>query len=146
MRYLIIAKAAPQVVANVVVADSGFVPDPAFTAVAYDAPASPGWSWDGTTASPNNFGLTVQDYERAVQQVLDKQARAWGYSTGMDRAISYLGDPNVQWNADAMVLRVWRSAVWVKCDDIMAHVDPEHPPTIPEVLAQLPTAPERPKV
>lgn len=110
-------------------------------AIPYDGPAQVGWTWKNDHAEPT---LTLASYEAAIQDLLNSTARAWGYSAGMDRAVTYIGDPNPQWNADAVALRAWRSAVWQKSDSIMASFDPKNPPPIADVLAQLPPPPARP--
>lgn len=142
----LVVSESTHVIENVVMCDTD-VPweaPPGFVAVTYAGPSAPGWLWDGTTATPPPLPPPTQkDYESAIQRALDAYAAAWGY-TDLARAVTYIGDPNPQFDLEGIALRNWRSAVWVKGGQILATIDPAKPPTIQEVLAQLPAAPSRP--
>lgn len=75
----------------------------------------------------------------AVQRHLDAAVAERGYSSAA-AAVSYVGDPNPQWDAEGGAVRDWRSAVWTVCfaalDAVLAG---ERPPLTPdEMVAELP--------
>ncbi len=72
-----------------------------------------------------------------VQSLLDAQAQAWGYDS-IFTAITYLGDPNPAFAAEALALRDWRSATWT------ATWANEGAPNLDALLAALPPPPDRP--
>lgn len=145
----IIINLATSIIDNCVMVDTDvpFDAGEGFSLVLFEGVSGPGWLWDGTTATPPPQPpappLTREDYDAAIQGTLDAFAQSWGY-TDLARAVTYVGDPYPQFNAEAVALRDWRSAVWVKGSQILATADPTKPPTIQEVLAQLPAAPARP--
>lgn len=53
----------------------------------------------------------VSSYGTAVQEFVDAKARERGYDSILS-AISYRGDDNPQFAAEAEALFAWRSAVW----------------------------------
>ena len=83
--------------------------------------------------------ITEADYKRAVQKLLDDMAKAKGYDS-MLSAASYAGYVN-PFQAEALSLAEWRSAVWTKCYEVLANVKAEtiEAPSIEDLLAQLPT-------
>lgn len=66
----------------------------------------------------------------ALQTRMDGQARELGYDD-IKTAITYRGDPNPRFSAEAEALFVWRSKVWTQAYALLAKVQ--------EGLAQLPT-------
>ena len=74
---------------------------------------------------------------QAVQDRLDSLARAWGYDS-IFTAITYMGDPNPVFAAEALALRDWRSATWT------ATWANEGAPSLDALLAVLPPPPDRP--
>ncbi|MDO6967016.1 hypothetical protein [Rhizobium alvei] len=50
-------------------------------------------------------------YGAVIQSMLDEKARSRGYDS-IASAISYRGDGNMQFAAEAEALFAWRSAVW----------------------------------
>lgn len=75
----------------------------------------------------------------AVQRHLDNAVAERGYSSAA-AAVSYVGDPNPQWDAEGRAVLAWRSAVWTTCfaalDAVLAG---ERPPLTPEeMVAELP--------
>lgn len=82
--------------------------------------------------------LTENDYKRAVQKLLDDTAKEKGYDS-MLSAASYAGYTN-PFQAEALALAEWRSAVWTKCYEILADVKVGTltAPSIEELLADLP--------
>ncbi|MDM0097539.1 hypothetical protein QTI51_09640 [Variovorax sp. J22G73] len=75
----------------------------------------------------------------AVQTALDDGARSRNYDD-IATAITYRGDPNPKFAAEAEVFFAWRSAAWTKAYEILAEVQTGNRefPTIPEALALLP--------
>lgn len=149
-QYIILAASDPHHVFNMVVAETTPPVPSGYTIVAFSGPTGIGWTWDGTTCTPVSTQPSipptlVKDCSAAIENLLDTFAATWGY-TDLARAVTYVGDPHLQFNAEAIALRDWRSAVWVKAAAILAALDPIKLPTIPEVLAQLPPAPARPVI
>jgi hypothetical protein len=70
----------------------------------------------------------------AVQAALDEGARAQGYDS-IASAITYRGDPNPKFAAEAEAFFLWRSAVWTKAYELLAAGDL---PTIEEAIALMP--------
>ena len=75
----------------------------------------------------------------AVQRHLDTVVAERSYSSAA-AAVSYVGDPNPQWDAEARAVLAWRSAVWTACfvalDDVLA--GRREPLTPDEMVAELP--------
>ncbi|SKA30956.1 hypothetical protein SAMN05428963_11390 [Consotaella salsifontis] len=92
--------------------------------VAYDPPPPP---------------LTESDYSRAVQAHLDAKARERRYDS-IQAAVTYRGDPNAQFAAEAEALIAWRSAVWTYATAQLAAVEAgeREQPTVEAFLAELP--------
>lgn len=82
----------------------------------------------------------------AVQSALDAGARAWGYDD-IKTAVGYVGDPYPRFNAEAVALRNWRSAVWVWAtahqEAIVAGTEPV-PASAVVFAAGMPALPSRP--
>lgn len=75
----------------------------------------------------------------ALQGELDARARALGYDD-IKTAITYRGDPNPKFDAEAQALFVWRSAVWTQAYALLAQVQQGQAqfPTIEEAVAMMP--------
>jgi hypothetical protein len=75
----------------------------------------------------------------ALQGEMDARARALGYDD-IKTAITYRGDPNPKFAAEAEGLFVWRSAVWTQAYALLAHVQQGQAqfPTIEEAVAMMP--------
>lgn len=75
----------------------------------------------------------------AVQRHLDTAVAERSYASAA-AAVSYVGDPNPQWDAEGRAVLAWRSAVWTACyaalDAVLAG---ERPPLTPEeMVTELP--------
>ena len=83
----------------------------------------------------------------AVQSYIDAPAQAWGYDDARS-AVTYLGDPHPQFDAEAVAIRDFRSACWVTAgqirDAVLAGTRPE--PDREALLLELPGVPARPSV
>lgn len=75
----------------------------------------------------------------AVQRHLDAAVAERNYASTA-AAVSYVGDPNPQWDAEGRAVRDWRSAVWTACFAVLdAVLAGERPPLTPdEMVAELP--------
>jgi hypothetical protein len=75
----------------------------------------------------------------AVQRHLDAAVAERNYSSAA-AAVSYVGDPNPHWDAEARAVLAWRSAVWTACFAALdAVMTGERPPLTPEeMIAELP--------
>ncbi|MBS0427615.1 MAG: hypothetical protein JSR41_10055 [Proteobacteria bacterium] len=80
----------------------------------------------------------------AVQIVLDAQARSFGYDD-IKTAITYRGDPNPKFAAEAEAFFAWRSAVWTQAYQHLALVQAGGAPmpTAEEAIAMMPPAPSK---
>lgn len=83
---------------------------------------------------------TLPEYVAAVQTMLDAKAQERRYF-GMQSASTYAASTNATFKAEAGALLAWRDNVWLtayaKLDAVTAGTLPQ--PTIPELLAMLPT-------
>jgi len=85
-----------------------------------------GWTdnGDGTytaPAPPAAPALTVQGLSKACAAHLDDTARTLGYDD-MLTALSYVGDANTAWDAEAVALRDWRSLAWATEQTIVGEI------------------------
>ena len=48
----------------------------------------------------------------AIQAKLDETAELFGFTTGMDRAVSYKTSTNIKYSQDAVILSDWRDEIW----------------------------------
>lgn len=90
----------------------------------------------------------VASYMDAIQAALDAGAQSWGYDD-LRAAVSYVGDPYPRFNAEAIALRNWRSAVWVWASMEEAAIKAGNkalPTPVAAFVAQMPAIPERPSV
>lgn len=83
----------------------------------------------------------AEQYEVAAQAHLEATAHAWGYDSVLS-LVSYVGDPNPQFNADAVAFRAWRSEFWNTANAVKNGGG--KPSTVAEFLSLLPAAPEKP--
>jgi hypothetical protein len=75
----------------------------------------------------------------ALQDCMDKKAKALGYDD-IKTAITYRGDPNPKFAAEAEALFAYRSAVWTEAYSLLASVQAGTAqfPTIAEAIAMMP--------
>lgn len=100
------------------------------------------WVAHGNTPAaplPPSPEQRVQLLTAAVQTAMDAQARALGYDD-IKTAITYRGDPNPKFAAEAEAFFTWRSAVWTQAYAHLALVQAgEVPmPTVEEAIAMMP--------
>ena len=62
------------------------------------------------------------EMDAVVQELLDSTARSKGYTNGA-YCVGYVGDPDPEFNAQAVAFRSWRSQVWRKCYQILDAVE-----------------------
>ena len=62
------------------------------------------------------------EMDAVVQDLLDSTARSKGYTNGA-YCVGYVGDPDPEFNAQAVAFRSWRSQVWRKCYQILDAVE-----------------------
>jgi len=97
---------------------------------------------NGAVTAKSDSMPTLVDYEAAVQQVLDTNARRFGYD-GILSAASYAGDDNTTFNSQGTALKKWRSDVWAACYGALAQVQAGTlaQPTTQALVDMLPTCP-----
>jgi hypothetical protein len=90
-------------------------------------------------APPTPAPDPVEVLTLALQAELDVGARALGYDD-IKTAITYRGDPNPKFAAEAEGLFQWRSAVWTQAYALLSDVQSGAAqfPTIDEALAMMP--------
>lgn len=83
--------------------------------------------------------LTEGDYANAIQAALDAKAQERRYDS-IASAISYRGDPNPQFAAEADALFAWRSAVWTMAYQELARVTAGEraPPSLEALVEEIP--------
>jgi hypothetical protein len=83
----------------------------------------------------------------AIQAHIDAPAKAWGYDDARS-AVSYVGDPFPAFNAEGVAIQTFRSECWAMAREVQQEVlaGERAMPTVAEMLALLPQAPERPTV
>lgn len=84
-------------------------------------------------ASPAPQTLTPAEAEALLDTILDGWAIAWGYSSAA-RCITYVGDPDPTFNAEAVAMRSARSGLWVAVR--AAAATPEAPATYTEATVR----------
>jgi len=79
---------------------------------------------------------TVKDYEDAVQKYLDDTVKTKGYDN-VYTCLSYKGDPDPIFSAEADAVLVWRSQVWRTAQGILNQwaTGQIEQPTISQVIA-----------
>lgn len=97
-------------------------------------------TWDVEPIPPEEIAATIKrQVADAVQQHLDAAVAGRNYSSAA-AAVSYVGDPNPQWDAEGRAVLAWRSAVWMACfaalNDVLAGI--REPLTPDEMVAVLP--------
>jgi len=70
--------------------------------------------YDGTTFSKPLSVPTVAEFVADAQKMMDEAARQRGYDD-IKSAVTYVGDPNPQFDAEGTEYRRWRSTVWTYC-------------------------------
>lgn len=75
----------------------------------------------------------------ALQSAMDNEARSYGYDD-IKTAITYRGDPNPRFAAQAEAFFVKRSAVWTQAYALLALVEQGQAqfPTVEEAIAMMP--------
>lgn len=88
---------------------------------------------------PARAAPTVDDYENAIQALVDATARTKQFRDGVTLA-SYTASTNAQWAAESAAFVAWRDAVWADAYDEMAKVlaGQRGQPTVDEFLGELP--------
>lgn len=97
-----------------------------------------GEKWVGEPPAPSTEDIQRQ-FSDAIQAHLDATARERQYD-GMQTAVSYRGDPNPQFAAEAEALFNWRSDVWT-CGlaELEAVLNGQRPiPTVEDMIDELP--------
>lgn len=81
----------------------------------------------------------VKGYEDAVQAYLDQTAQSRDYDNTYT-CLSYLSSTDEIWRRESNAFNAWRDQVWRKCHEILNAVmaGTLAPPTVEELLAQLP--------
>lgn len=107
-----------------------------------------GDSWDGAAfaRSTQTIADLAAGYLVAVQERLDGVAKAWGYDS-LAVAVTYAEEPAVpRFQNEGIALRAWRSLVWATCYELLAQAEAGTipVPTLADVTAALPAAPEQP--
>lgn len=84
--------------------------------------------------------VTLDDFRRAIQVVVDDKARERRYDNGNSLA-SYVNSTVEDWAAEATAFVAWRDQVWAYAYAALADVEAgnRETPTIPELLGELPT-------
>ena len=96
--------------------------------------------WNVEPIPPEEIAATLKrQVADAVQRHLDAAVADRSYASAA-AAVSYVGDPNPQWDAEGRAVRDWRSAVWTACFSALdAVLAGERPPLTPEeMVAELP--------
>lgn len=96
--------------------------------------------WNVEPIPPEDIAAALKaQVAEAVQRHLDAAVAARNYTSAAS-AVSYVGDPNPQWDAEGRAVLAWRSAVWTACyaalDAVLAG---DRLPLTPEdMVAELP--------
>jgi|GEM_PF-5980116 len=98
------------------------------------------WEAEGNTIEPYvPPPPTLEDYERAIQALIDATARERQYDSGVSCA-SYVNSTVQQWAAEAAAFVAWRDAVWAhaftELDKVQQGLRVQ--PTVEEFLLELP--------
>ena len=83
--------------------------------------------------------VQLEDYQRAVQALVDETARAKQFNDGVTLA-SYWNSTDPEWAAQAQVFTAWRDGVWKYCNAELAKVmaGERQQPTVEAFLLELP--------
>lgn len=79
--------------------------------------------------------------DQALRDMIDDGAKSWGYDD-IKSAVSYVGDPCSKYNAEAVVLRDWRSSVWTWREN----QKPTDSTTVAVFVSKAPKQPTRPEI
>lgn len=81
----------------------------------------------------------LSDYQLAIQTLIDSTAQGRNYDSG-NSCVSYVGDPNATYDAEAVAFRNWRSSVWTYAYAELAKVQAgtRSQPTVEAFLGELP--------
>lgn len=76
----------------------------------------------------------------SIENHFDSKSKEWGY-TNIDRAVSYVGSANQEWNNEAIMFKTWRDRVWLYIYDEMIKIQQglRDFPTPESVLTEIPT-------
>jgi hypothetical protein len=85
---------------------------------------------------PETMEMLVARTKQMISAMLDSAVQSRGYD-GIVSCVSYVGDPNPRFDAEARAAREWRSAVYSAGYAILAEV-PEGVTTPEQVLALMP--------
>jgi hypothetical protein len=83
---------------------------------------------------------TQSDFTAGIEAHVDAVARERDYSSAVS-AVSYVDDPNPQYDAEARAFRSWRSAVWTYAIDQLGKViagERAAPESVEALIAELP--------
>lgn len=61
--------------------------------------------------TPPESSLSIAETEHLLDAILDGWAQAWGYADAA-RCVTYVGDPEPQFDAEGVAMRNARSALW----------------------------------
>lgn len=70
-------------------------------------------------ATPPTPPSNKEMLEMVLRHHLDTVARQHGYDN-ITTAVSYVSDPHPKYAAEGLAFQSWRSAVWVKTEEILA--------------------------
>lgn len=81
----------------------------------------------------------LEDYQAAVQSVIDEAARSRRYADGNSMA-SYDGSTVQQWDAEAKAFKAWRDNVWQYAYSALSKVQggEREQPSVDKFLSELP--------
>jgi hypothetical protein len=87
-------------------------------------------------------GPVLQDYENAVQVVLDTYAAAKGYRSA-DVMATFVSSTIAQWSAEALALVRWRDACWAAAYGLLQQYNAGliAQPSVAQLVAALPSHP-----
>ncbi|SFO45135.1 hypothetical protein SAMN04488056_106118 [Cohaesibacter marisflavi] len=97
---------------------------------------------DGTFSAPvkESPAPTQDDYEEAIQNLLEETARSRRYKQGATAFATYVTSQDPEWAAEAQAFVKWRDTVWryayQQLDAVLA--GEREQPTLEELLAELP--------
>ncbi len=98
-----------------------------------------GWEADGNSIPPYQPPApTIDDYEAAIQGIVDATAREKLFRDGVTLA-SYTASTNPQWAAEAVAFVAWRDGVWAYAYSELAKVQAglRDQPTVEEFLTEI---------
>ena len=84
--------------------------------------------------------LTIVDFSRAIDAHIEATAQSRQYNSAIS-LVSYVDDPNPEFDTEARVFRKWRSDVWVYTISELTKIDNGErsaPETIESFIAELP--------